>query len=96
MAEIVPKLASLENKMGKLMAYCDELEVEKAGLQEQNQAMQLSLKKQQAALKEQEEKIRVLKLARSVSDNSEKTIDIKQKINEFVREIDKCINLLNR
>ena len=96
MAEIVPKLASLEKKIGKLMAYCDALEAERTSLRDQNEAMQLTLKKQQAALKEQEEKIRVLKLARSVSVNSEKTIDIKQKINEFVREIDKCINLLNR
>ncbi|QEC52314.1 hypothetical protein EDD80_106188 [Anseongella ginsenosidimutans] len=96
MAEIVPKLASLEKKIGKLIAYCDALEAERTNLREQNEAMQLTLKKQQTELKEQEEKIRVLKLARSVSVNSEKTIDIKQKINEFVREIDKCINLLNR
>lgn len=27
---------------------------------------------------------------------SEKTLDIKQKINEFVREIDKCIVLLKK
>lgn len=96
MAEIVSQLASLEKKIGKLMAYCDALEAERASLQEQNQAMQVALEKQGTALKEQEEKIRVLKLARSVSANSEKTIDIKQKINEFVREIDKCISLLNK
>lgn len=96
MAEIVSQLASLEKKIGKLMAYCDTLEAERASLQEQNQAMQVTLEKQGTALKEQEEKIRVLKLARSVSANSEKTIDIKQKINEFVREIDKCISLLNK
>ncbi len=96
MAEIVPKLASLEEKIGKLMAYCDALEAESNRLKEQNEAMQLTLERQQSELKEQEEKIRVLKLARSVSVSSEKTIDIKQKINEFVREIDKCINLLNK
>lgn len=78
------------------MAYCDALEAESNRLKEQNEAMQLTLERQQSELKEQEEKIRVLKLARSVSVSSEKTIDIKQKINEFVREIDKCINLLNK
>ncbi|HYH55989.1 MAG TPA: hypothetical protein VD772_05220 [Anseongella sp.] len=96
MAEIVPQLASLERKIGKLIEYCDALEAEKRSLEEQNGSMQLIVARQQAELKEQEERIRVLKLARSVSDSSEKAIDIKQKINEFVREIDKCINLLNR
>lgn len=96
MAEIASQLASLEKKIGKLMAYCDSLEAERTQLKEECEAMQATLKKQQVSLKEQEERIRVLKLARSVSVNSEKTIDIKQKINEFVREIDKCINLLHR
>lgn len=96
MAEIVSQLIHLEKKIGKLIGYCDALEAEKTALKEQNEAMQVTVSKQQSELKEQEERIRVLKLARSVSTNSEKTIDIKQKINEFVREIDKCINLLNR
>src|SRR3546814_19230370 len=96
MAEIASQLASLEKKIGTLMAYCDSLEVERTELKEQYEAMQTTLKQQQATLKEQEERIRVLKLARTVSDNSEKSIDIKQKINEFVRDIDKCIKLLNR
>lgn len=96
MAEIVHQLVSLEEKIGKLMRYCDALETENASLKEQLEAMRIKLSGQEAALKEQEEKLRVLKLARSVSVDSEKTLDIKQKINEFVREIDKCINLLNR
>jgi hypothetical protein len=50
-----------------------------------------------------EERVKVLTLARSLegvqTDElgvNEKTLDIKQKITEFVREIDKCIVLLKR
>jgi hypothetical protein len=50
-----------------------------------------------------EEKLKVLKLARSlegaqvgVTGINEKTLDIKQKISDFVREIDKCIVLLKK
>ena len=40
--------------------------------------------------------MRVLKMAKSFSETNEKTLDIKQKINEFVQEIDKCIVLLKK
>ncbi len=46
--------------------------------------------------KKLEEKLRVLKVAKSFSETSEKSFDIKQKINEFVQEIDKCIVLLKK
>ena len=45
---------------------------------------------------ELEERVRALKLARSLEGDSEKSLDIKQKISEFVREIDKCIVLLKK
>jgi predicted KAP-like P-loop ATPase len=45
---------------------------------------------------ELEQKLKVLKVAKSFSETNEKTLDIKQKINEFVQEIDKCIVLLKK
>jgi hypothetical protein len=53
----------------------------------------LSVKEQ-----ELEEKHQAVKLAKSLLENNEteKTTDIKLKINELVREIDKSIALLNR
>jgi len=46
--------------------------------------------------KELDEKLRAVKLAKSFSETNEKSIDIKQKINEFVQEIDKCIVILKK
>jgi hypothetical protein len=40
--------------------------------------------------------MRAVKLAKSFSETNEKSVDIKQKINEFVQEIDKCIVLLKK
>ena len=52
---------------------------------------------------ELEEKLRILQMARSLEGLApaqiginEKSLDIKQKISEFVREIDKCIVLLKK
>jgi chromosome segregation ATPase len=42
-----------------------------------------------------EERIKIVKLAKSLSETDEKTNQVKQRINELVREIEKCIALLN-
>ena len=45
---------------------------------------------------ELEEKIKVIKLAQHLSGSDQNTRDIKLKINEYIREIDKCLGLINR
>ena len=43
-----------------------------------------------------EEQNKRIKLARSLQDSGETSLDVKLKINEMVREIDKCISYLNK
>ena len=43
-----------------------------------------------------EERTKILKLAKSLSGVNESSLDTKLKINDLVREIDRCIALLNR
>jgi hypothetical protein len=58
--------------------------------------LQVALDASKNKTKDLEEKLRVLKLAKSFSETNEKSVDIKQKINDFVQEIDKCIVLLKK
>ena len=62
----------------------------------ENQSLKVALETSENKRKELDEKLRILKLAKSLEGSSEKTLDMKQKINEFVREIDKCIVLLKK
>ncbi|MGZ3821296.1 MAG: hypothetical protein ACXVB6_11940, partial [Mucilaginibacter sp.] len=62
----------------------------------ENQSLSTALNVSKEKTKELEEKLRILKVAKSFSETNEKTLDIKQKINEFVQEIDKCIVLLKK
>ncbi len=96
MSNLPQIIDSVEQKVEKLIAYCDALKKDNTALQEHNQTLQVALNEQENILKELEEKMRILKLAKSFSGENEKTVDIKEKINEFVNEIDRCINLLNR
>jgi len=49
---------------------------------------------QKQTIKELEDKIKLLRIAKT-TETKEGAVDAKLKINELIREIDKCIGLLN-
>ncbi|MCF8284068.1 MAG: hypothetical protein K9I48_03750 [Sphingobacteriales bacterium] len=79
-----------------LMEYCDALKEQNELLLVDNEHLRNRFLEISSELKDLEEKHRILKLAKSVAVTDEKTLDIKTKINEFVREIDKCISILSK
>ncbi len=78
------------------MEYCDALKEQNDLLLYDNEQLRKRFQQLSAELKDLEEKHRILKLAKSVAVTDEKTLDIKTKINDFVREIDKCIAILSK
>ncbi len=78
------------------MEYCDALKEQNELLLDDNEQMRKRFLTLSNELKDLEEKHRILKLAKSVAVTDEKTLDIKTKINDFVREIDKCIAILSK
>jgi archaellum component FlaC len=96
MAVVAEQLNHILQKTNRLIDLCNALQEENQLLQAENKKQKLALEQAKATQVELDEKIRVLKLAKSIEGTSEKTLDIKQKINEFVREIDKCVVLLKK
>ncbi|WP_343531709.1 hypothetical protein [Pedobacter sp.] len=96
MAAVVDQLNSVLQKTDRLIALCQALQEENELLKAENKQQKQALDVAKNTHLELDEKIRVLKLAKSIEGTSEKTLDIKQKINEFVREIDKCVVLLKK
>jgi cell division protein ZapA (FtsZ GTPase activity inhibitor) len=90
------QLNQVIDKTERLIQICNALQEESDLLKLENQSLMAALNASKDKSKELEEKLRVLKLAKSFSETNEKNLDIKQKINEFVREIDKCIVLLKK
>ena len=78
------------------MELCSALQEENDLLKLENQSLDTAVKVGKDKVDELEQKMKVLKMAKSFSETNEKTLDIKQKINEFVQEIDKCIVLLKK
>ena len=65
-------------------------------LQQQNEDLQHMVQQKQSQIEELEEKNQKLTLVKSIMADSEDANDARIRINRIVREIDKCIALLNR
>ena len=96
MSSVADQLNLVLQKTSRLIALCNASQEESELLKEENQTVKRTLEIVKAKNMDLEEKLRVLKLAKSIEGTSEKTLDIKQKINDFVREIDKCVVLLKK
>ena len=97
------QLNNIVDRTHRLIELCEALQEENDLLKLENQSLNVAVDTGKMKLTELEEKLKVLKLARSLegitaveTGSNEKTLDIKQKINEFVREIEKCIALLKK
>ena len=96
MASVADQLDKVVEKTERLIELCAALQEENDLLKLESEALNVALKVSTNKTKDLEEKLRVLKLAKSFSETNEKSVDIKQKINDFVQEIDKCIVLLKK
>ncbi|PST82321.1 hypothetical protein C7T94_16195 [Pedobacter yulinensis] len=96
MATVADQLDSVMDKTARLIELCLALQEENDLLKLENQSLKVALDTSKAKISDLDEKLRVLKVAKSIEGTSEKTLDIKQKINEFVREIDRCVVLLKK
>ncbi|KQS35949.1 hypothetical protein [Pedobacter sp. Leaf194] len=96
MASVADQLDKVILKTTRIIELCNALQEENDLLKLENQSLKVALDTFKGKHGELEEKLRVTKLAKSIEGTSEKSLDIKQKINDFVREIDKSIALLKK
>jgi len=85
----------LEGKIEKLVDLHRHTKKELSAIQNQNTNLNQTISQQKQSIKELEDKSKILKLSKSISTN-ENTTELKLKINELIREVDKCIALLNK
>ncbi len=89
-------VGTLRNKVKKLLSLYNDLKVENAELKKQTEEYKIQKKNKEAELDFLKNKYNKLKLAKSLLASTGDSHDAKIKINGIVREIDKCIALLNR
>ena len=92
MKNIVNKI---EVKLGKLIAKYQQVKQEKLILQQENEDFVASLKLKEIEILNLQEKVKLMNISKSVDASKQEVKETRLKINEYVREIDKCIALLN-
>ena len=94
MKEIVE---NIEKKVTKFISLYHSVQEERNDILKQNGELKSEISEKDIAIKKLEEKIKLLRITKSVSAQElESSKESRKKINEYVREIDKCIALLNK
>lgn len=95
MKSINKLIAGIEYKVRELTERLQSLQVEKKELNQAIDNLKQTIEEQNSKIRELEEKLFTLKLVKTLNKGKENLAE-KYKINELVREIDKCIGLLNK
>lgn len=88
-------IAGIDYKIRRLIGKIEVLENENTELNNKLNELNNQIKDLELIIDEQKDKIKVLKLAKSLNKEESKT-EVKLKINELLREIDNCVRLLNK
>ena len=87
---------NIELKVGKLIEKSNQLTAEKNSLSQINDALNAQLQENEKQIVALQDKVKLMNISKSVDTTKEDVKATRLKINEYVREIDKCIALLNK
>ena len=87
---------SIEDKIVKLIDKSNQAQLERLNLQKNNNSLTAKLEQKEKEIIVLQDKVKLMSISRSVDVTKEDVKATKLKINEYVREIDKCIALLNK
>ncbi len=89
-------ISNIDVKVRRLIARLAKLQLERSDLQEDKSALTKRLEEKEEEVRALQEKVKLMNISKSVDINKEDVKATRLKINEYVREIDRCIALLNK
>jgi chromosome segregation ATPase len=90
------ELTLLNKKVEELFRKYNDLRTKNGDLMKENDTLKRYLQERDEKVKELEIKYERIKISGALMGEGESAVEAKQKINELVREIDRCVALLNR
>ena len=87
---------SIEAKLLNLINNFNQIQKENSDLQKNNYALNERLQEKERLIANLQDKVKLMNISRSVDSDSEDVKATRSKINEYIREIDRCIALLNK
>ena len=89
------RLSLIKSKVEKLLAENEQLKLENFRLNSERSELDKTIDLQKNTIVEVMESNKMIKLAKNLSLSGSDGFDVKIKINKMVKEIDRCIDLLN-
>jgi chromosome segregation ATPase len=90
------ELLVLNRKLDELLNRYTNLRTEIADIKSGNEVLKAMVQERDVRIKELETKYERVKLSGALLGEGENAVEAKKKITDLVREIDKCVALLNR
>lgn len=90
------ELSILNRKLDELLKRYNELRTKNGELRSENEKLKFALQQDKDKIIELETKYNRVKLTGALLSEGGNAVEAKRKINELVREIDRCVALLNR
>jgi septal ring factor EnvC (AmiA/AmiB activator) len=92
---IVSKLQDLELKLKKLLVEHEQLKVELSASVSDNEDLRNIIKEQNEGIKNFQNQEKITKIVTSIAEGTQSNTELKLKINEYIKEIDRCIVYLS-
>ncbi len=90
------ELTLLNKKLEELFERYNNLRTKNVELKSENESIKNLLQERNVKIKELETKYERLKISGALVGEGENAAEARKKINELVREIDRCVALINR
>tara|TARA_B100001540_G_scaffold66090_2_gene59463 strand:+ start:1772 stop:2053 length:282 start_codon:yes stop_codon:yes gene_type:complete len=87
---------NIESKLNIFISKYRKLNQENISLKKKNDDLSLDIQKKEKEILSLNDKIKLMNISKSVDVSEEEVKESRLKINKYVREIDKCIALLNK
>jgi hypothetical protein len=88
-------ISSLEIKINKLLSSFNNLKLVNDELKNEKFRLSLELEDKYKEINALNDKIKIMSISKSVDVSNNDVKETRLKINEYIREVDKCIALLN-
>ncbi len=89
-------ITNIEVKLAKFIVKHEQLKEENLALTQDNDAFKATLESKNNQILALQDKVKLMNISKSVDSSKDEVKATRLKINEYVREIDKCIALLNK
>ena len=90
------ELQSLERKIRFLLGEYNSLKENQDALKNENLELRGIIDKKDKQLSDFQNKINISTIVDSISEEESGVSEVKEKLNEYIKEIDKCIQYLNK